>query len=117
MRARLAELIGNADLVLDCSDNFTTQHAINRACVALKVPLVSGAAILFEGQISMFDARDDSSPCYACLFPSDQEFEEIACAAIGVFASLVGIIGSMQACRSAQTSSVSIAVAGRVEAH
>ncbi|MFJ2989057.1 HesA/MoeB/ThiF family protein [Collimonas sp. NPDC087041] len=95
--ARLAELIGNADVVIDCSDNFATRHAINRACVALKVPLVSGAAIQFDGQISVFDARDDSSPCYACLFPPDREFEEIACATMGVFAPLVGIIGSMQA--------------------
>ena len=84
-------------MVLDCSDNFATRHGINRACVALKVPLVSDAAIQFDGQISMIDARDDSSPCDACLFPPDREFEEIACATMGVFAPLVGIIGSMQA--------------------
>ncbi|WP_395822482.1 HesA/MoeB/ThiF family protein [Collimonas sp.] len=94
---RLAELIGNADVVIDCSDNFTTRHAINRSCVALKVSLVSGAAIQFDGQLSVFDARDESSPCYACLFPPDRAFEETACATMGVFAPLVGIIGSMQA--------------------
>ena len=95
--ARLSELISQADVVLDCSDNFTTRHAINRACVAHRVPLASGAAIKFDGQISVFDPRDASSPCYACLFPPDREFEEINCGTMGVFAPLVGIIGSMQA--------------------
>lgn len=95
--ARLAQLIGDADVVIDCSDNFATRQAINRACVAHQVPLVSGAAIRFDGQISVFDSRDASSPCYACLFPPDREFEEIACSTMGVFAPLVGIIGSMQA--------------------
>lgn len=94
---RLDELICSADVVVDCSDNFATRHAANRACVAHKVPLVSGAAIQFDGQISVFDARDESSPCYACLFPPDREFEEAACSTMGVFSPLVGIIGSMQA--------------------
>jgi molybdopterin-synthase adenylyltransferase len=95
--ARLSELVAAANVVLDCSDNFATRHAVNRACVAHKVPLVSGAAIRFDGQISVFDPRNAESPCYACLFPEDQEFEEVACSTMGVFAPLVGIIGAMQA--------------------
>ncbi len=94
---RLSELIGSADVVLDCSDNFSTRHAVNRACVTHRVPLVSGAAIKFDGQISVFDPRSATSPCYACLFPPDRQFEEVQCATMGVFAPLVGIIGSMQA--------------------
>ena len=95
--ARLAELVAGASVVLDCTDNFTTRHAINRACVAARVPLVSGAAIRFDGQISVFDSRDAASPCYACLFPPSAQFDEINCASMGVFAPLVGIIGAMQA--------------------
>jgi molybdopterin/thiamine biosynthesis adenylyltransferase len=83
--------------VLDCTDNFATRHAINRACVRHGVPLVSGAALRFDGQISTFDFRDAASPCYACVFPEDQPFEEVACSTMGVFAPTVGIIGSMQA--------------------
>lgn len=94
---RLDELVRQADVVLDCSDNFVTRHAINRACVAHDVPLVSGAAIRFDGQISVFDPRNGEAPCYACLFPPDQQFEEVQCATMGVFAPLVGIIGTMQA--------------------
>jgi molybdopterin/thiamine biosynthesis adenylyltransferase len=94
---RLAELVRDASVVLDCSDNFATRHAINRACVAHKVPLVSGAAIRFDGQVSVFDPRGDETPCYACLFPPDQQFEEVQCSTMGVFAPLVGIIGAMQA--------------------
>jgi len=96
-QARLQQLVAAADVVIDCSDNFATRQAINRACVRLKVPLVSGAAIQFDGQISVFDPRSETSPCYACLFPPDREFEEVACSTMGVFAPLVGIIGSMQA--------------------
>jgi molybdopterin/thiamine biosynthesis adenylyltransferase len=95
--ARLAELVGAADVVLDCSDNFATRQAVNAACVAAGVPLVSGAAIRFDGQIAVFDPRDGASPCYACLFPADSRFEEAACSTMGVFAPLVGIIGAMQA--------------------
>jgi molybdopterin/thiamine biosynthesis adenylyltransferase len=95
--ARLAELVRDADVVLDCSDNFATRHAVNRACVAAGVPLVSGAAIRFDGQLSVFDVRDPASPCYACLFPADSRFEEEACSTMGVFAPLVGIVGAMQA--------------------
>ncbi len=95
--ARLEQLIQAADIVLDCSDNFATRHAVNRACVKYRKPLVSGAAISFDGQISVFDSRDDASPCYACLFPPGEQFEEVLCSTMGVFAPLVGIIGSMQA--------------------
>jgi molybdopterin/thiamine biosynthesis adenylyltransferase len=95
--ARLAELVRDSDVVLDCSDNFATRHAVNRACVAAGVPLVAGAAIRFDGQISVYDVRDAASPCYACLFPEDGKFEEVACSTMGVFAPLVGIIGAMQA--------------------
>ena len=94
---RLDELVGSAQVVLDCSDNFATRHAVNRACVARRVPLVSGAAIQFDGQISVFDPRSATSPCYACLFPPEQNFEEAQCALMGVFSPLVGIIGAMQA--------------------
>jgi len=95
--ARLAALAAEATVALDCTDNFATRHALNRACVRHRVPLVSGAAIRFDGQISVFDPRSGTAPCYACLFPPDQQFEEVSCASMGVFAPLVGIIGSMQA--------------------
>lgn len=95
--ARLQEVIASADVVLDCSDNFATRHAVNAACVAAGVPLVSGAAIRFDGQVAVFDSTRPDAPCYACLFPPGQEFEEVQCATMGVFAPLVGIIGTMQA--------------------
>ncbi|WDZ96378.1 molybdopterin-synthase adenylyltransferase MoeB [Herbaspirillum sp. WKF16] len=94
---RLRELVRAADVVLDCSDNFATRHAVNQACVEAGVPLVSGAAIRFDGQISVFDTRRDEAPCYACLFPPEREFEEVQCSVMGVFSPLVGIIGAMQA--------------------
>jgi molybdopterin-synthase adenylyltransferase len=93
----LNQLVAQADVVLDCCDNFTTRHAINAACVAHQKPLVSGAAIRFDGQVSVYDARDALSPCYACVFPPEATFEETRCATMGVFAPLVGIIGSLQA--------------------
>ncbi len=95
--ARLAELVSAATVVLDCTDNFATRHAVNRACVAHKVPLVSGAVIRFDGQVSVFDTRTGSGPCYSCLFPQDQSFTDEACSTMGVFAPLVGVVGSMQA--------------------
>jgi molybdopterin-synthase adenylyltransferase len=95
--AELAPLVAAADVVLDCSDNFATRHAVNRACVAAARPLVSGAAIRFDGQVSVFDARDPASPCYHCLFGEGEEIEETRCATMGVFAPLVGIIGTTQA--------------------
>jgi adenylyltransferase/sulfurtransferase len=94
---RLDELVAAADVVLDCCDNFATRHAINRACVRHRVPLVSGAAIRFSGQLSVFDPRRESSPCYHCLFPEGEDVEETRCAVMGVFAPLTGIIGAMQA--------------------
>ena len=93
----LEQRIAEADVILDCCDNFNTRHAVNRACVKYKKPLVSGAGIRFDGQISVFDMRHDNSPCYNCLFSEDHEFEETRCAVMGVFAPLVGIIGAMQA--------------------
>ncbi|NVM76059.1 molybdopterin/thiamine biosynthesis adenylyltransferase [Duganella sp. SG902] len=95
--ARLAELVAQADVVLDCTDNFATRHAVNRACVAAHKPLVSGAVIRFDGQISVFDPRGGEHPCYSCLFPQDQKFEDVACSTMGVFAPLVGVVGAMQA--------------------
>lgn len=95
--ALLETLLAQHDVVLDCSDNFVTRHAINSASVSQCKPLVSGAAIRFDGQITVYDPRDDASPCYACLFPPDADFEETQCATMGVFAPLVGIIGTMQA--------------------
>ncbi len=95
--ALLDQLVADADVVLDCCDNFATRHAINAACVKHGIPLVSGAAIRFDGQISVYDPRVTAAPCYACIFPSDADLEETRCATMGVFAPLVGIIGSMQA--------------------
>jgi molybdopterin/thiamine biosynthesis adenylyltransferase len=95
--ARLEEEVAAADVVLDCSDNFATRHAVNRACVKFARPLVSGAAIRFDGQIAVFDSRQPDAPCYNCLFPEGQEVEEVRCAVMGVFAPLTGIIGTVQA--------------------
>ncbi len=94
---RLAQLVASADVVLDCCDNFATRHAVNRACVRYRKPLVSGAAVRFDGQVTVFDLRQDEAPCYNCLFPEDTEAEETRCAVMGVFAPLTGIIGTVQA--------------------
>jgi len=94
---RLAQMVASADVVLDCSDNFATRHAVNRACVRHRKPLVSGAAVRFDGQVSVFDLRHADAPCYNCLFPEDTEAEETRCAVMGVFAPLTGIIGAVQA--------------------
>lgn len=93
----LAQWVAKADVVVDCTDNFQTRHAVNRACVAHSKPLVAGAAIRFDGQLSVYDTRDPGSPCYACIFPPDAEFEETRCAVLGVFAPVVGTIGVLQA--------------------
>lgn len=93
----LIDLIAAADVVLDCSDNFTTRHAVNRECVKAKKPLISGAAIRWDGQITVVDPRDAQGPCWACLFPPDQQLDEARCATMGVFAPLVGIVGAAQA--------------------
>jgi molybdopterin/thiamine biosynthesis adenylyltransferase len=93
----LDQLVAQADVVLDCSDNFRTRQAVNAACVAHRRPLVSGAALGFDAQIAVYDTRQDDAPCYACIFPAEATVQETACATMGVFAPLVGIIGSMQA--------------------
>jgi len=93
----LDTLVAQADVVLDCCDNFATRHLINAACVKHGKPLVSGAAIRFDGQIAVYDPRSATSPCYACVFPPDDAFEETRCATMGVFAPLVGIVGAVQA--------------------
>jgi adenylyltransferase/sulfurtransferase len=95
-KAALMQLVGEATAVLDCSDNFATRHALNRACVAHRKPLVSGAAIRFDGQVAVFDLRHPDSPCYACLFPPGDGEDEL-CAVMGIFAPLTGIIGTTQA--------------------
>ncbi|WP_234266857.1 HesA/MoeB/ThiF family protein [Hydrogenophaga sp. NFH-34] len=95
--ALLARLVPTADVVIDCTDNFATRQAINRACVEHGKPLVSGAALRLDGQLSVFDPRDAASPCYACVFPPDAAVEETRCATMGVLAPLVGIVGTLQA--------------------
>jgi len=95
--AQITKLVNGADVVIDCSDNFATRYALNRVCFATKKPLVSGAAIRFEGQITVFDFRHENSPCYHCLFPDAGEDQEMRCADNGVFSPLVGMIGTTQA--------------------
>ncbi|AMO37228.1 Molybdopterin-synthase adenylyltransferase [Thauera humireducens] len=95
--AALDEQVAAADLVLDCCDNFATRHAVNRACVKHRKPLVSGAAIRFDGQVSVFDMRDPEAACYHCLFPEGEDIEEVRCAVMGVFSPIVGMIGTTQA--------------------
>jgi molybdopterin-synthase adenylyltransferase len=92
-----AALVAQADVVIDCSDNFATRYTLNRLCVKLKKPLVSGAALGFEGQITVYDMRSEASPCYHCLFPDNGEDTDLRCATNGVFAPLVGMIGTAQA--------------------
>jgi molybdopterin-synthase adenylyltransferase len=94
---RLNELVSQADVVLDASDNFATRHAINRACVKFAKPLVSGAAVRFDGQVAVFDLRRTEAPCYACLFSESGETEDVPCSIMGVFAPLTGIVGTLQA--------------------
>jgi molybdopterin/thiamine biosynthesis adenylyltransferase len=99
--AEFSTLISHADVVIDCSDNFATRYLLNKLCVQLKKPLVSGAAIGFEGQITVYDMRSDLSPCYHCLYPDDNETtgenNDMRCASNGVFSPLVGMIGTTQA--------------------
>ena len=114
--AWLATAVAAADVVLDCSDNFATRHAVNAACVAHRKPLVSGAAIGFDGQISVYDSREADAPCYACIFPPESTFEEVRCATMGVFAPLVGIIGTMQAAEALKLlAGVGRSLAGRLQ--
>lgn len=111
----LDALVAQADVILDCCDNFSTRQAVNAACVKHRKPLVSGAAIRFDGQISVYDTRDTGSPCYACIFPPDANFEETRCSTMGVFAPLVGIIGSMQAAEALKLlSGAGESIAGRL---
>jgi molybdopterin-synthase adenylyltransferase len=113
---QLDELVQDADVVIDCCDNFGTRHAINTACVKHRKPLVSGAAIRFDGQITVYDSRSEASPCYACIFPPDANLEETRCATMGVFAPLVGIIGSMQAAEALKLiSGAGTALTGRLQ--
>jgi len=113
--AALDALVARADVVVDCSDNFATRHAVNAACVRHARPLVSGAAIGFDGQVSVYDSRDVDAPCYACLFPPDSTFEETRCATMGVFAPLVGIVGAMQAAEALKLlAGVGTSLAGRL---
>lgn len=93
----LRAAVEQSTVVLDCCDNFETRHAVNRACVEARVPLVSGAAIRFDGQLAVFDPRQDDSPCYQCLFPDTEVPDAVQCATMGVFAPLTGIIGTLQA--------------------
>ncbi len=95
--AELEPLVAAADIVLDCSDNFATRHALNRACVRQRRPLVSGAAVRFDGQLAVFDRRIGGAPCYACLFPPSADALDEPCAMLGVFAPLTGMVGCMQA--------------------
>jgi molybdopterin/thiamine biosynthesis adenylyltransferase len=98
----LNTLLPEVDLVLDCTDNFATRQLVNQACFIHKIPLVSGSALKFDGQLSVFDFRKETSPCYACLFSPEEQFEEVSCASMGIFSPLVGIIGSMQAAQALQ---------------
>ena len=113
--AELAPLVAAADVVLDCCDNFATRHAVNAACVAARKPLVSGAALRFDGQVAVFDPRDPRSPCYHCLFGEGEELEETRCATMGVFAPLVGIVGATQAAEALKlVAGVGTSLAGRL---
>jgi adenylyltransferase/sulfurtransferase len=113
--AALAELVARSDVVLDCTDNFATRHAINRACVAAAKPLVSGAAIRFDGQLAVFDVRDPQAPCYHCLFGEGDDLEETRCATMGVFAPLVGIVGATQAAEALKlVAGIGQSLAGRL---
>lgn len=114
--AQLDALVADVDVVLDCCDNFATRQAVNAACVQHRKPLVAGAAIGFDGQISVYDTRVPQAPCYACLFPPDATFEEARCATMGVFAPLVGIIGTMQAAEALKLlAGVGSSLAGRLQ--
>ena len=93
----LDAMLSGIDVVLDCSDNFATRHALNCACVKHRKPLVSGAAIRFDAQVAVFDLRKTDAPCYGCLYPEDGEIEEVQCSTMGVFAPLTGVVGALQA--------------------
>lgn len=113
---RLDQLVSEATVVLDCTDNYRTRHAINAACVRQRKPLVAGAAIRLDGQITVFDPRQPESPCYACLFSPQDQFEEVQCSTMGVFSPMVSIIGSMQAAEALKliVPSIGPSLAGRL---
>jgi molybdopterin/thiamine biosynthesis adenylyltransferase len=114
--ALLDAQVGEADVVLDCSDNFATRHAVNEACVRHAKPLVAGAAIGFDAQVSVYDTRRPEAPCYACVFPASATFEEVRCSTMGVFAPIVGIIGSIQAAEALKLlAGVGASLAGRLQ--
>lgn len=94
---RLLEAVREADIVLDCSDNLKTRHAVNAACAKLRKPLVFGSAVRFSGQVTVFDMREDESPCYRCLFEEDDPANDLKAAAVGVFTPVTGIVGVLQA--------------------
>ena len=98
----LDELLPSVDIVLDCTDNFATRQLINASCFKHQTPLVSGSALRFDGQISVFDPRNPASPCYACIFSPNEQFEETSCSSMGIYSPLVGIIGAMQAAQALQ---------------
>ena len=113
--AALDRLVQGASVVLDCSDNYATRHTINAACVRHRRPLVAGAAIRFDAQITVVDPRDDACPCYACVFPPDADFEEVRCSTMGVFAPLVGVVGAMQAAEALKlVAGIGASLAGRL---
>lgn len=112
----LERLVPEADVVIDCSDNFATRQAVNAACVRHARPLVAGAAIGFDGQVSVYDTRDPAAPCYACVFPPEATVEETRCATMGVFAPLVGIVGTVQAAEALKLlAGVGASLAGRLQ--
>ena len=111
-------VVGSADVVLDCTDNFATRHAINRACVKHGKPLVSGAAIRFDAQITVFDLSKKDSPCYSCVFPEDAQVEEVQCSTMGVFAPLTGVIGAMQAMEAIKlVAGIGTSLSGRLQVY
>ena len=111
----LGTLAARVDIVVDCCDNFATRHAVNRACVEHRTPLVSGAAIRFDGQVAVFDRHDPASPCYHCLFGEGEALEETRCAVMGVFAPIVGIVGATQAAEALKVlAGVGESLAGRL---
>ena len=111
-----SKLVASADVVLDCSDNFATRHALNRACVKAKKPLVAGAAVRFDAQLMVFDLRQKTSPCYSCIFPEDAEVEDVQCSTMGVLAPLTGAIGAMQAMEAIKlVAKVGASLSGRLQ--
>jgi molybdopterin/thiamine biosynthesis adenylyltransferase len=112
---RLHALVQEATVVLDCSDNYATRQAVNAACVRLGKPLVAGAVIRFDAQITVIDPRESGTPCYACLFDPAAQFEEVACSTMGVFAPLVGVVGALQATEALKlVAGVGTSLAGRL---